>query len=236
MNKVLAPYKGEFRVSQEYKGEYHKGIDLVGISSKNLYSTVNGVVEIASNADPNGFGIYIRIKADDTGWLYYYGHMSSVNVKVGQHVAVGTLIGVEGSTGKSTGSHCHYEVRTIPGNKNSFVDINELSGITNTIGTYTSNLFPSESTQSSGISSTTSNIIYRVQAGSFSKKENATSYKNELINKGYKDTFICSANVNGNMVYRVQVGAFSVKSNADNMLNKIKNDGYSNAFILTSTK
>ena len=236
MSKIIAPYKGEFRVSQEYKGADHKGIDLVGVSSKNLYSTVSGVIEIASNTDPNGFGTYVRIKADNTGWLYYYGHMSSVNVKVGQHVTAGTLIGVEGSTGKSTGSHCHYEVRTIPGNKNSFVDINELSGIPNTIGTYTSNLFPSEATQSSGVSSIPSNIIYRVQAGSFSKKENATVYKNELINKGYKDAFICCANVNGKTMYRVQVGAFSIKTNAENMLNKIKSDGYTNSFIITSIK
>lgn len=235
MNKIIAPYKGEFRVSQEFKGTNHKGIDLVGITSKNIYSTINGTVEIASNADPNGFGTYVRIKADNTGWLYYYGHMSSVNVKVGQHVTAGTLLGVEGSTGKSTGSHCHYEVRTIPGNKNSFVNINNISGIPNSLGTYTSNLF-NENINPSESSSAKANFIYKVQVGSFSNKNNAESYRKELINKGYKDAFISNAVVNGKVMYRVQVGAFAVKDNASNMLNKVKSSGYTNAFIITVAK
>ena len=175
MSKIISPYKGEFKVSQIFKGTTHKGIDLVGITSKNIYSTVDGIIEIASNADPDGFGTYVRIKADNTGWLYYYGHMQSVNVKPGQHVSVGTLLGVEGSTGKSTGSHCHYEVRKIPGNKNSFTNINEISGIPNNIGTYTSDLFndninPSETTTQK------TDFIYRVQIGSFSDRNNALLY------------------------------------------------------------
>lgn len=235
MNKIIAPYKGEFRVSQEFKGSNHKGVDLVGITSKNIYSTVNGTIEIASNADPNGFGTYVRIKADNTGWLYYYGHMSSVNVKVGQHVSIGTLLGVEGSTGRSTGSHCHYEVRTIPGNKNSFVNINDLSGIPNTIGTYISNLF-NENITPSEVSGTKANFIYKVQVGSFSNRSNAESYKNELVKKGYKDAFVSNAIVNGKAMYRVQIGAFSVRENASSMLNKIRNDGYGNAFIISVAK
>ena len=131
---IISPYKGKFKVSQEFKNATHQGLDLVGIDSKNLYSTVNGVVEIASNLDPTGFGTYVRILANN-GYRYYYGHMSSVNVKVGDKVEIGDLIGVEGSTGHSTGSHCHYEVRKTL-SKSSFADINEISGIPNTLGIY----------------------------------------------------------------------------------------------------
>lgn len=131
---VVSPYKGKFKVSQEFKNATHQGLDLVGIDSKNLYSTVNGIVEVASNLDPTGFGTYVRILANN-GYRYYYGHMSSVNVKVGDKVEIGDLIGVEGSTGHSTGSHCHYEVRKTL-DKSSFADINEISGIPNNLGIY----------------------------------------------------------------------------------------------------
>ena len=42
-----SPYKGKFRVSQQYKGSAHDGLDLVGVDSKNIYSTVDGLVEYA---------------------------------------------------------------------------------------------------------------------------------------------------------------------------------------------
>lgn len=131
---ILSPYKGKFKISQTFKGTTHQGLDLVGIDSKNLYATVTGKVEIAGNNDPNGFGIYVRILASD-GCRYYYGHMSSVAVKVGDIVTVGQFIGIEGSTGHSTGSHCHYEVRT-NSSKSSFADINKISGIPNELGIY----------------------------------------------------------------------------------------------------
>lgn len=236
---IIAPYKGKFRISQEYKGSKHQGLDLVGITSKNLYSTVNGTVEIASNADPNGFGLYVRIKADDTGWLYYYGHMSSVCVNVGQHVEAGTKIGVEGSTGKSTGSHCHYEVRKIPGKKNSFADINEISGIPNKIGEYESNLSKNSVniTENNSISTTDpTNIIYRVQVGAYSIRDNAEYCKTKLAKNGFKDSYISTSIVNGRTIYRVQIGAFSVKENADNYLKKVKDAGYTDAFIMIYKK
>ena len=131
---IVSPYMGKFKVSQEFKGTTHQGLDLVGIDSKNLYSTTDGIVEVASNLDPTGFGTYVRILASN-GYRYYYGHMSSVNVKVGDKVKIGDLIGVEGSTGHSTGSHCHYEVRKTL-DKSSFADINEISGIPNVLGIY----------------------------------------------------------------------------------------------------
>ena len=134
-----SPYNGKFRVSQTFKGITHDGLDLVGIDSKEIHSTVNGTVEVAGweNAanHSQGFGQYVRIKQTGSEDRYYYGHMSSINVKVGQTVKIGDVIGIEGSTGKSTGFHCHYCVR---GNcsKSQIRNINTISGIPNQLGTY----------------------------------------------------------------------------------------------------
>lgn len=135
-----SPYRGKFRVSQQFKGAAHDGLDLVGVDSKLIYSTVEGVVEKAGWENPlnhkQGFGLYVRIKRNGSVDRYYFGHLSKLNVKKGQAVKIGDVLGTEGSTGKSTGSHCHYCVR---GNcsKAEIRNINVLSGITNKLGTYT---------------------------------------------------------------------------------------------------
>ncbi len=136
-----SPYKGKFKVSQQFKGSSHDGLDLVGIDSKEIYSTIDGTVEIAGWENPKnkaqGFGLYIRLKKNNSSDRYYFGHLSKVKVKIGQKIKCGDLIGIEGNTGKSTGSHCHYCVR---GSclKSKIRDINDISGIPNKIGTYNS--------------------------------------------------------------------------------------------------
>ena len=135
---MISPYKGKFRVSQEYKGSAHQGLDLVGVDSKNIYSIFNGKIEVASHADPNGFGTYVRMKITSgayKGYVCYYGHMSKVEVKVGDKVKIGALLGLEGSTGRSTGSHCHLEVRRTTASS-SYQDINRITGIGNKQGMY----------------------------------------------------------------------------------------------------
>ena len=139
-----SPYHGRFKVTQAYKGYDHKGMDLVGLDSKDIHSTVNGIVERAGrDTNPNnpndtkyGMGNYIRIKDDATGFVFYFAHLSRVLVKVGQRVQVGDKIGVEGNTGHSFGSHLHYEVRKEPDNK-TFQDISKHIGIPNKMGQYT---------------------------------------------------------------------------------------------------
>lgn len=138
-----SPYKGRFKVTQIFKGAKHKGKDLVGIDSKDIFATVNGVVESAqrdiNRNNPNdtkyGMGNYIRIKDDATGYRFYFAHLSKIYVKVGQRVSKGDLIGVEGSTGHSTGSHLHYEIRKIPDNT-TFLDPFPFDGIPNELGVY----------------------------------------------------------------------------------------------------
>jgi len=134
-----SPYMGKFRVSQPYKGASHDGLDLVGVDSKNIHSTVNGVVifagwENAANHE-QGFGQYVKIQRDGTNEYYYFGHLSAIKVKTGDHVQITDVIGIEGSTGRSTGSHCHYCMR-VGGVKGQQRDISQISGIPNAVGTY----------------------------------------------------------------------------------------------------
>lgn len=109
-----SPYQGKFRVSQQYKLGTHDGLDLVGIDSKEIHATIAGTVQYAgwenSANHAQGFGLYVCIKGID-GLYHYYGHMSELRVKTGQSVKITDVIGIEGSTGRSTGSHCHYEIR-----------------------------------------------------------------------------------------------------------------------------
>lgn len=134
-----SPYMGKFRVSQCYKGRAHDGLDLVGIDSKAIHSTVRGRVLFAGWENPNrhtqGFGLYVKIQRTGTDEVYYFGHLSAVCVKAGDEVQVTDVIGTEGSTGRSTGSHCHYCMRT-NGVKGQHRDISEIAGIPNQLGSY----------------------------------------------------------------------------------------------------
>lgn len=139
---MRSPYKGRFKVTQQFKGNIHDGLDLVGIDSKEIYSTVNGKVEKAgweSSANKKkGFGLYVRILKENSRDKYYFGHLSRLKVKAGDRVKVGDIIGIEGSTGYSSGSHCHYCVRT-NGLKTKVRDISSISGIPNKLGIYGEN-------------------------------------------------------------------------------------------------
>lgn len=136
---MVSPYKSKFKVTQIFKGDAHDGLDLVGIESKNVHSTVNGIVEKADWENPSnknqGFGLYVRIRKENSTDKYYFGHLSEVMVVTGQKVNVGDVIGVEGSTGYSTGSHCHYCIRG-NGLKSQVKNVSEISGIPNKLGTY----------------------------------------------------------------------------------------------------
>lgn len=136
---MKSPYIGTFRVSQEFKGYAHDGLDLVGVDSKEIHSTVNGIVEHAGWENPlnkkQGFGIYVRIKEENSVDRYYYGHLSKVCVNVGDKVKIGDVIGIEGNTGRSTGSHCHYCARANC-SREQFKDIVAISQIPNKRGRY----------------------------------------------------------------------------------------------------
>lgn len=143
-----SPYNGNFKVTQEYKGASHDGLDLVGIDSKEIHSTVNGVVEFAgwenSNNHSQGFGQYVKIIDNKTGYGFYFGHLSTIKVKVGQSVKITDVIGIEGNTGNSTGSHCHYCIRK--NGKGTHIDVSNYSGIPNKLDTYNDGYITNSST------------------------------------------------------------------------------------------
>lgn len=113
-NYLGSPYGASFTVTQIYDPPNHNGIDIVGLTNKNIYATVSGVVVDSrwenDNDHSQGYGQLIRIKDNTTGLYFIYGHLSERDVSEGDTVTKGQKIGVEGSTGYSTGSHCHYQV------------------------------------------------------------------------------------------------------------------------------
>lgn len=131
-----SPYCGKFNITQRFKGADHDGLDLVGIDSKEIHATASGEIVFAGWENPadhaQGFGQYVVIK-DSKGRLFHFGHLSEIRCKVGDIVKITDVIGIEGSTGSSTGSHCHYCVRTSmsPG---SHLDVTSISGIPNIEG------------------------------------------------------------------------------------------------------
>jgi murein DD-endopeptidase MepM/ murein hydrolase activator NlpD len=87
----------------------HKGMDFTSPRGTPVYATGNGKV-IRADAGSSGFGKHIRID-HGFGYVTLYGHLSNYNVKKGQKVKRGDLIGYVGSTGRSQAPHLHYEVR-----------------------------------------------------------------------------------------------------------------------------
>lgn len=193
-----SPYKGKFKVTQEYKGTTHDGLDLVGLDNKNIYSTINGVVEYAGWENPSnrkqGFGLYIRIKQNNSIDKYYFGHLSQIKVKIGQQIKIGDLIGIEGNTGYSTGSHLHYCVRG-NGSKSKIKNISTISGIPNKIGTYNTQ----QTTANNKI-----DVIYQIWDDN--KNKWLPNVKNLEDYAGIFGNNICAIYANlseGNITYRV---------------------------------
>lgn len=87
----------------------HKGIDIAAPTGAKIIASNGGKV-VTSSYDANGYGNYVIIDHGG-GKMTVYGHMSKRSVSVGQTVTKGQQIGLVGSTGRSTGPHCHFEVR-----------------------------------------------------------------------------------------------------------------------------
>ena len=103
--------------------EFHPGIDFKGSRGDAVKSTADGIVIIAGWFQ--GYGKCVRIRHKNN-LETLYGHLSRVNVKVGQMVNTGQVVGQVGSTGHSTGNHLHYEVRKNgkPINPRNFLSVN----------------------------------------------------------------------------------------------------------------
>ena len=96
--------------------DYHKGVDLCG-TDKTLVAPCDGVIGTSAMLDKATdktltwqWGNFVRIDTPD-GLQIFMCHMSQRKVKQGDRVKAGDIIGVEGNTGYSFGSHCHFEIR-----------------------------------------------------------------------------------------------------------------------------
>ena len=141
----MTPYcKGTVRVSSPFgmrtlggKTAMHKGIDLIG-TDKTIVAVEGGVVLFSRILDKSTgnrtweWGNYICIRTE-SGMLHYYCHLAGRLVKTGERVKKGQIIGTEGSTGYSTGSHLHFEVRDKTGIS---VDPAPTLGIANRTGSH----------------------------------------------------------------------------------------------------
>jgi murein DD-endopeptidase MepM/ murein hydrolase activator NlpD len=88
---------------------YHYGTDIKLQTGDTVRSSFSGKVRI-TDYDRRGYGYYVVIRHDN-GLETVYAHLSKVMVAIDQTVEAGELIGLGGNTGRSTGSHLHYEIR-----------------------------------------------------------------------------------------------------------------------------
>ena len=113
--KFIWPCESPFGISSPYgwrviygMTEFHLGIDLPNIIGTPIYAADGGKVVFAG--DSPSYGYNVRIEHAD-GYSTLYAHLSSINVKVGDNVYQGQVIGKMGNTGVSYGSHLHFEIR-----------------------------------------------------------------------------------------------------------------------------
>ncbi len=110
------PHTGEFKSFFGYRAnpfsgrgsEYHKGLDIKGNTGDPVRCTASGTVEKAEF--DGGYGRCVVINHGN-GLKTVFGHLSEFKVNQGDKVNAGDLIGLVGSSGRSTGPHLHYEIR-----------------------------------------------------------------------------------------------------------------------------
>jgi len=113
LNRIASGFG--YRIDPVYKTvKMHAGLDFAAPQGTPIFATANGTVTTAGNKG-NGYGNHVIIN-HGYGYETLYGHMVKVKSNPGQKVTRGEVIGWVGSSGKSTGPHCHYEVHK-SGNK-----------------------------------------------------------------------------------------------------------------------
>ena len=98
-----------FHQQESFRAAPHNGIDLKMEIGEPLRSIKSGIIHLRDYGTENA-GKTILIDGED-GKTYIYGHLSSFNVKEGQSVSEGDLIGFSGNTGHSTGAHLHFGIK-----------------------------------------------------------------------------------------------------------------------------
>ena len=128
--RLINPDKGQnfcFPIKKRKSSSYgwrwgrpHSGIDIALNTGDPIHAAFDGVVRLAKYNGGYGNCIVIR---HYNNLETLYGHLSKINLKVGQEVKAGDVIGLGGSTGRSTGPHLHFEVRldNVPQNPENYV-------------------------------------------------------------------------------------------------------------------
>ena len=116
------------------KREYHAGIDFRARRGSKVFSPADAVVRLASRK--SGFGLLVVLehgrgfypgRKKPVRYITRFAHLSKILVKRGQHLKRGDLLGLVGSTGRSTGPHLHYEIIVNGRRKNPLIPISRFN-------------------------------------------------------------------------------------------------------------
>ena len=132
----------DYHISSRFgprRRRFHYGMDLACPTGTPVYSAFDGTVRVAKYNKSYGNLIVVR---HENGVETYYAHLSKIKVNAGQKVKAGDEIGLVGNTGRSFGSHLHFETRYLGSamNPEAVVDFNEKKLVNDTLYV-TSNLF-----------------------------------------------------------------------------------------------
>ena len=111
LDQYHCPYQGDVYYRGKFgmrRGRRHQGVDLPLSVGAPIYAAFTGKVRMAKRL--GGYGNLVVIRHEN-GLETFYGHLSKINVEQGQWVNAGEIIGLGGSTGRSTGPHLHFETR-----------------------------------------------------------------------------------------------------------------------------
>ena len=112
------PFVGDYPITLDYGEKFlplytdespHRGIDYGCPMGTEILASEDGTVQAVANLDA-GYGKYIKLNHAE-GYSSYYAHLSQNNVRQGQTVKKGQVIGLSGNSGNSTGPHLHFEIR-----------------------------------------------------------------------------------------------------------------------------
>lgn len=106
----MMPYGGNITSRYGQRGSrLHKGIDIVGPTGSKIYAADEGIVTYA-DYEEGGYGNIVKINHNN-GYETFYAHCNEIFVSSGDAVKKGDVIATVGNTGRSTGSHLHFEIR-----------------------------------------------------------------------------------------------------------------------------
>lgn len=114
----------------------HKGLDIVSTTGDRNVRVIKDGIYRGAFYDKNGFGNYVTVEHDD-GIRTIYAHLESfANIPKNTRIKAGTILGIEGTTGRSTGIHLHIEGRKPPYLAANHIDIAKYMGVENELGAF----------------------------------------------------------------------------------------------------